>query len=121
MADFDFSVAMTIAEFYDDKDVKSKKWTVSDCHSESGDTFPALKLTNGGTTDAGRPAVTCFALCKKLQEQGFSLTKEWVRENRADLRLIDPEDVNTADGHDAKFGIIYLDNQGADDWDDWED
>ena len=121
MEDFDFSVAMTIAEFFESKDVEKKKWHVSDCHSESGDTFPALKLTNGGHTDTGRLTVSCFALCKTLQKQGVSLTKEWVRENKSDIRLIDAEDVNTADGHPAKFGVIYLDNQGVDDWDDWED
>ena len=108
MADFDFSVAHTIAEFFNSRNLKNKserKWSVSDCHSESGDTFPALKLVNGGDYN-GRPAVSCFALSKTLQEQGVGLTKDWVKDNKDDIMLIDAEDVNTADGHDAKFGII---------------
>ena len=123
MADFDFSVAHTIAEFFSSRGLKKKserKWTVSDCHSKSGDTFPALKLVNGDTLDNGRSAVNCFALSKTLQEQGVALTKEWVKDNKKDIMLINAEDVNTADGHEAKFGIIYLDNQGVDNWDEWE-
>ena len=126
MADFDFSVAHTIAEFFNSRNLKNKserKWTVSDCHSESGDTFPALKLVNGDTTKINgkeRRAVNCFALSKTLQEQGVVLTKDWVKDNKDDIMLIDAEDVNTADGHDAKFGIIYLDNGGVDEWDEWD-
>ena len=123
MADFDFSVAHTITEFFNSRNLKNKserKWTVSDCHSESGDTFPALKLVNGDTLDNGRSAVNCFALSRTLQEQGVVLTKQWVNDNKDSIMLIDAEDVNTADGHDAKFGIIYLDTGGVDDWDEWE-
>ena len=123
MADFDFSVAHTIAEFFNSRNLKNKserKWSVSDCHSESGNTFPALKLVNGDTLDNGRKAVNCFALSKTLQEQGVALTKEWVKDNKDDIMLIDAEDVNTADGHDAKFAIIYLDTGGVDEWDEWE-
>ena len=123
MSNFDFSVAQTISEFFTSRKLKTKsarKWTVSDCHSEAGDTFPALKLVNGDTLDNGRKAVNCFALSKTLQEQGVALTKEWVKDNKDDIMLIDAEDVNTADGHDAKFGIIYLDTGGVDEWDEWE-
>ena len=123
MADFDFSVAHTISEFFKSRNLKKKserKWTVSDCHSESGDTFPALKLVNGDTLDNGRSAVNCFALSRTLQEQGVVLTKEWVSDNKDSIMLIDAEDVNTSDGHDAKFGIIYLDTGGVDEWDEWE-
>ena len=122
MSNFDFSVAQTISEFFTSRKLKTKsarKWTVSDCHSEAGDTFPALKLVNGGDYN-GRPAVSCFALSKTLQEQGVALTKEWVKDNKEDIMLINAEDVNTADGHEAKFGVIYLDNQGVDNWDEWE-
>ena len=124
MADFDFSVAHTIAEFFNSRNLKNKserKWTVSDCHSESGDTFPALKLVNGDTTKINgkeRRAVNCFALSKTLQEQGVVLTRQWVNDNKDDIMLIDAEDVNTSDGHDAKFGVIYLDGG---DWNDWKD
>ena len=126
MADFDFSVAHTITEFFKSRGLKKKserKWTVSDCHSEAGDTFPALKLVNGDTTKINgkdRRAVNCFALSKELQKQGVVLTKKWVKDNKDDIMLIDAEDVNPADGHDAKFGIIYLDTGGVDEWDEWE-
>ena len=123
MADFDFSVAHTIAEFFNSRNLKNRserKWSVSDCHSESGDTFPALKLVNGDTTSNGRKAVNCFALSKTLQEQGVVLTKDWVKDNKDNIMLIDAEDVNTADDHDAKFGVIYLDTGGVDEWDEWE-
>ena len=127
MADFDFSVAHTITEFFRSRGLKKKserKWTVSDCHSKSGDTFPALKLANGDTSedDNGktRKAVNCLALSRTLQEQGVVLTRQWVNDNKDSIMLIDAEDVNTADGHDAKFGIIYLDTGGVDDWDEWE-
>ena len=127
MSNFDFSVAQTISEFFTSRKLKTKsarKWTVSDCHSEAGDTFPALKLANGDTFEdengKTRKAVNCFALSKTLQEQGVVLTKEWVKDNKEDIMLINAEDVNTADGHEAKFGIIYLDNQGVDNWDEWE-
>ena len=122
MADFDFSVAHTITEFFSSRGLKKKserKWTVSDCHSEAGATFPALKLVNGDTFN-GRKAVNCFALSRTLQEQGVVLTKEWVMDNKDDIMLIDAEDVNTSDGHDAKFGIIYLDTGGVDEWEEWE-
>ena len=123
MSNFDFSVAQTISEFFTSRKLKTKsarKWTVSDCHSEAGDTFPALKLVNGDTLDNGRSAVNCFALSRTLQEQGVVLTKEWVSDNKDSIMLIDAEDVNTSDGHDAKFGIIYLDTGGVDEWDEWE-
>ena len=123
MADFDFSVAHTIAEFFNSRNLKNKserKWSVSDCHSESGDTFPALKLVNGDTTSNGRKAVNCFALSKTLQEQGVVLTKDWVKDNKDNIMLIDAEDVNRADDHDAKFGVSYLDTGGVDEWDEWE-
>ena len=127
MADFDFSVAHTITEFFSSRGLKKKserKWTVSDCHSKSGDTFPALKLANGDTFEdengKTRKAVNCFALSKTLQEQGVVLTKKWVEDNKDDIMLIDAEDVNTADDHDAKFGVIYLDTGGVDEWDEWE-
>ena len=127
MSDFDFSVAQTISEFFTSRKLKTKsdrKWTVSDCHSKAGDTFPALKLVNGDTfkdeNGKTRKAVSCFALSKPLQEQGVVLTKKWVKDNKEDIMLINAEDVNTADDHDAKFGIIYLDNQGVDNWDEWD-
>ena len=127
MAEFGLSVAHTITEFFKSRGLKKKserKWTVSDCHSESGDTFPALKLVNGDTFDdengKTRKAVNCFALSRTLQEQGVVLTRQWVNDNKDSIMLIDAEDVNTADGHDAKFGIIYLDTGGVDDWDEWE-
>ena len=123
MADFDFSVAHTIAEFFNSRNLKNKserKWAVSDCHSKSGDTFPALKLVNGDTLNNGRRAVNCFALSKTLQEQGVVLTKDWVKDNKDDIMLIDAKDINTADDHDAKFGVIYLDTGGVDEWDEWE-
>lgn len=121
MNDFDFSVAMSIAEFFTFKEVEKqdRKWTVKNCHSEEGNTFPALMLRNGETTEAGRPAVSCFALSKALQEQGVDLNPTWVNANKSDIMLINAEDVNTADGHDAKFGIIYLNSES--DWNVWED
>ena len=118
MADFDFSVAMTIAEYFESKDVEARKWRVKTCHADNGDEFPALQLRIGTNRDTGRAIVSMFALSRTLQEQGVSLTQEWVEKNKKTIMLIDAEDVNTSDGHDAKFGVIYLDGG---DWNDWKD
>ena len=121
MNDFNFSVAMSIAEFFTFKEVEKqdRKWTVKNCHSEKGNTFPALMLRNGEKTDNKRLAVSCFALSKSLQEQGVVLSKEWVDAHKGDIMLINAEDVKTADDHDAKFGIIYLNDESN--WNVWED
>ena len=118
MADFDFSVAMTIAEYFESKDVEARKWRVKTCHSDNGDEFPALQLRIGTNEETGRSLVSMFALCKQLQKANVDLTPEWVDANKSNIRLIDAEDVNTSDGHDAEFGVIYLDGG---DWYDWED
>ena len=118
MADFDFSVAMTIAEYFESKDVEARKWRVKTCHSKSGNEFPALQLRIGTNEETGRAMVSMFALCKELQKANVDLTPEWVDANKSNIRLIDAEDVNTSDGHDAEFGVIYLDGG---DWYDWED
>ena len=120
MADFDFSVAMTIAEYFESKDVEARKWRVKTCHSDNGGEFPALQLRIGTNEETGRALVSMFALCKQLQKANVGLTPEWVDANKSNIRLIDAEDVNTSDGHDAKFGIIYLDTGGVDEWDEWE-
>ena len=119
--DFDFSNAKSIVEFWEDRDLPKNKraWRVKeDCQAEDGNTFAALLLQDGGHTANNRPTVVCFSLSKKLTEKGVVLTKQWVKDNRADIMLIEPQHVNTSDGHKAKFGVIYVDN--GDDWEVWK-
>lgn len=115
--EYDYSVLRTIAEFFDDRDVEEKKWAIKEFQDEYGDLFNALALTNGAVTKNGKQCCTFFVLCKELQAEGFVLDKDFVRDNKADIMLMAPEDINSKYGSVYMFGIIYLDN--PDDWDIW--
>ena len=114
--DYDFSELMTIAEFWDDRDVEEKKWTIREFQDEYGDLYNALALTNGTVTKNGKRGCTYFVLCKELQAEGFVLDKDFVRDNKADIMLMAPEDINSKYDSDYRFGIICFDTE----WDDWE-
>ena len=114
--DYDFSELMTIAEFWDDRDVEEKKWTIREFQDEYGDLYNALALTNGTVTKNGKRGCTYFVLCKELQAEGFVLDKDFVRYNKADIMLMAPEDINSKYDSDYRFGIICFDTE----WDDWE-
>ena len=58
-----------------------------------------------------------FVLCKELQEDGYVLDEDFIKENKKDIMLITPEDINNKNGSDNRFGIIYLGN--PDDRDIW--
>ena len=56
----------------------------------------------------------------KLREEGYVLDKDFVKDNRIDILLIAPEEINKKYGSDYRLGIIWLDKPSIDDWDDWE-
>ena len=114
--EYDYSVLRTIAEFFDDRDVEEKKWAIKEFQDEYGDLFNALALTNGAVTKNGKQCCTYFVLCKELQAEGFVLDKDFVRDNKADIMLMAPEDINSKYGSDYRFGIICFDPV----WDEWE-
>lgn len=116
---FDFSIGMSIAEFWTYKDVEreERKWCIKEFQDEYGDLYNALALTNGTISEKGNPCITMFVLCKELQEDGYVLDKDFIKENKNDIMLITPEDINNKNGSDNRFGIIYLAN--PDDWDIW--
>ena len=106
----------TIAEFFDYRDVEEKKWAIKEFQDEYGDLFNALALTYGAVTKNGKQCCTYFVLCKELQAEGFVLDKDFVRDNKADIMLMAPEDINSKYGSDYRFGIICFDPV----WDEWE-
>lgn len=114
--EYDYSVLRTIAEFFDYRDVEEKKWAIKEFQDEYGDLFNALALTNGAVTKNGKQCCTYFVLCKELQAEGFVLDKDFVRDNKADIMLMAPEDINSKYGSDYRFGIICFDPV----WDEWE-
>ena len=115
--DYDYSEVMTFAEFFEARDVEERKWAIKEFQDEYGDLYNALALTNGTLTKNGKRGYTCFVLCKELQEEGYVLDKDFVKDNKRDIMLMAPEDINSKYDSDYKFGIIYFDSG---DWDDWK-
>ena len=115
----DFSLVLSIAEFwtYNEVEVEERKWCIKEFQDEHGDLYNALALTNGWISSKGNPCITMFVLCKELQEDGYVLDEDFIKENKKDIMLITPEDINNKNGSDNRFGIIYLGN--PDDWDIW--
>lgn len=116
--DFDFDDSMTVAEFFKKNKVakSNRKYLVKQCTSEKGNVFPAVGFATGNTLDDGRPEYAWFVLSRRLEEQGETLNKAFLKEHKEDLMLLEPpldEDGNP----ELAFGICYLAG-GAEDWDD---
>ena len=114
--DYDFSELMTIAEFFEARDAEERKWAIKEFQDEYGDLYNALALTGVKLTKNGKRGCTYFVLCKELQAEGYVLDKDFVRDNKADIWLMAPEDINSKYDSDYRFGIICFDTV----WDDWE-
>jgi len=117
--DFDFDDAMSVVQFFKKNKVNKgdRKFLLkTDCHPYNEDgtpnldiSFAAIGFATGDTLDNGRPEYTWFVLSRKLEAQGETLDKAFLKEHKEDLMLLEPVD-------DLKFGIIFLAG-GADDWD----
>ena len=114
--DYDFSELITIAEFFEARDAEERKWAIKEFQDEYGDLYNALALTGVKLTKNGKRGCTYFVLCKELQAEGYVLDKDFVRDNKADIWLMAPEDINSKYDSDYRFGIICFDTV----WDDWE-
>ena len=109
---FDFDDAMTIMEFYKKHNVTkgNRKFLIKNCHAEDGTEFKTIGFSTGDTLEDGRPEYKWFVLSRALEEQGEELTKEFLKEHKEDLMLLEAID-------DLKFGIAFLAG-GAEDFED---
>lgn len=112
---FDFEDALSISEFFEAKGLEGNERTWDVRTAKAG--FLFLALSNGETTEDGKRSVSCFRLSNKLQDE-VELSKDWVRENRESIRLIEGEDLHDEDGNELKFGVIYLVNGTFEVWED---
>lgn len=125
--DWQLDDAQSISEFFENNSVPADKrrWNVKpNCkqyqrdednevvYDDEGEPivlneFAALRLANGKKVESGpakgKDAFVFFCLSKNLIEQGYELSKEFVKAHKDDIRLLEPVD-------DLKYGVIFLAN-----------
>ena len=127
--DWNFDDAMSVNEFFATNEVEKKGFILKpDCHpykkDDDGDiitddegnpvpdmeqSFEAVGFANGEVDQNGRPQYTWFTLSDAQVKQGKKLTREFLKEHKEDLMLLEPID-------GLKFGICFL-ATAAEDWD----